>query len=168
MLVRAYVLFLQIRLTALQIPPSPAQQERSKQAVHFLPVEARRPIYQHLAVARVPAHCSTPTAARWYGKLLPLPDIHCFMEANCLGDSDTKEKCHTNILYNDQHKKTVYTEFECLPTATGTAATWVLYRTDPPKISKDGKSSAPGQSAGAGVFVAAVGGAFALGMAIML
>jgi hypothetical protein len=82
--------------------------------------------------------------------------------------SDKKEKCHTNIVYNDRSKKTAFTQLQCTETATAASATWTFYRTDPPSINKDGKSMASGPSTAGTMVGAAIAGAFVLGVAIML
>jgi hypothetical protein len=80
--------------------------------------------------------------------------------------SKPRETCRTDIVYDDKRKQHAVTGLYCdYPVAT---PTWTIYRSDPPKIGKDGKSGAPGQSNGNTIFVAVVAVAFALGFAIMI
>jgi hypothetical protein len=80
--------------------------------------------------------------------------------------SKPRETCRTDIVYDDKKKKHAVTGYYCAsPVAS---PTWTIYRSDPPKIGKDGQSGAPGRSDGSTIFVAVVAVAFALGFAIML
>jgi hypothetical protein len=72
-------------------------------------------------------------------------------------------------LFDDSKKKHAATFFFCTSSTKDFLATRTFYRSSPPAIGKDGKSSAPGRFVNdLGMPIVVFGGAFAMVMAIVL